>query len=188
MGPDVTVREMTPDDCPAFTAARGKETYHFETYVREQEEGRRTVLVAEVDSEPAGYLTIVWESGHAPFRDAGIPEVSDFQVFHPYLRMGVGTRLMDEAERRMAQVSEVAGIGVGLSPEYGPAQTLYVKRGYVPDGRGLNYGGRYVSFGERVTVDHGLLLYLTKRLSVGDSCRQSAAASRASHAANPATT
>lgn len=160
----VTVREMCEADCKPFAAALGKASYEFEKCVREQKEGKCTVLVAEVEGQPAGYVTIICEAGHPPFREAGMPEIVDFHVFGPFLRQGVGTALMDEAERRMAEVSDVAGLGVGLPPEYGPAFILYVKRGYVPDGHGLNYKGRYVPFGHQVTVDHGLLVYMTKRL------------------------
>ncbi|MGH3146005.1 MAG: GNAT family N-acetyltransferase, partial [Rubrobacter sp.] len=58
-------------------------------------------------------------------------------------------------------------IGVGMSPDYGAAQRLYVLRGYVPDGRGLASEGRQVSHGEAVTVNDGLVLYMTKALPSG---------------------
>ncbi len=31
------------------------------------------------------------------------------------------------------------GISVGLNQSYGPAQRLYVKKGYIPDGAGMCY-------------------------------------------------
>ena len=58
----------------------------------------------------------------------------------------------------------MAGIGVGMDPDYGPAQRLYVLRGYVPDGRGLHYRGHYIQYGEEIIVDDSLALYLTKDL------------------------
>ena len=33
----------------------------------------------------------------------------------------------------------IVGIGVGLYPDYGSAQRLYIKRGYLPDGHGATY-------------------------------------------------
>ena len=39
-----------------------------------------------------------------------------------------------------AQRSDHAGIGFGLYADYGAAQRLYIKRGYIPDGRGAHYG------------------------------------------------
>ena len=52
-------------------------------------------------------------------------------------RQGVGSRLIEEADGGFAERSKVAGSGFGLYADYGAAQRLYVKRGYVPDGRGL---------------------------------------------------
>jgi hypothetical protein len=85
-------------------------------------------------------------------------------VLPRYRRQGIGSRLLDEAERLIAERAPEAGIGVGLDPDYGPAQRLYVQRGYVPDGRGLYTGDRPVFSGETVRVDDGLALYFTKRL------------------------
>ena len=41
---------------------------------------------------------------------------------------------------------------------------LYVRRGYVPDGRGLMTHDRPVAYGESVPVDDGLVLYFVKQL------------------------
>ena len=72
---------------------------------------------------------------------------------------------MDEAEARVALRSHVVGIGVGMYPDYGPAQRMYVKRGYVPDGRGLCYDGTPVAPMAQVRNDDSLNLLFTKRLS-----------------------
>jgi hypothetical protein len=53
---------------------------------------------------------------------------------------------------------------VGLSSDYGAAQRLYVRRGYIPDGRGIIYRGRTVNFGEAVTADDDLVLCFTREL------------------------
>jgi hypothetical protein len=45
------------------------------------------------------------------------------------------------------------GITVGLSGEYGPAQRLYGRRGYVPDGRGACQGRRPLRTGMLVTLE-----------------------------------
>jgi len=71
---------------------------------------------------------------------------------------------MDAAEQLIATRATQAGITVGLFAEYGPAQRLYAKRGYVPDGRGACQGLRPLTPGETVTVDHDLILWLTKAL------------------------
>jgi len=51
-----------------------------------------------------------------------------------------------------------------MTADYGAAQRLYVKRGYLPDGRGLVAHGCHVTWGETVVVDDDLALYLTKML------------------------
>jgi hypothetical protein len=80
---------------------------------------------------------------------------------------------MDEAERRIAERSPVVGIGVGMDPDYGAAQRLYVERGYVPDGRGLWKGSHYVTYGDNVTVDDDLVLMFTKKLDHRCESRES---------------
>lgn len=35
--------------------------------------------------------------------------------------------------------SDTIGIGFGLYADYGTAQRMYIKRGFVPDGRGIMY-------------------------------------------------
>ena len=134
-------------------------------YLSDQDDERRTVLVALVGDVFAGYLTIDWSPTYPPFQQGGIPEITDFNVLPRFRRRGVGTRLMDEAERRISENSPVAGVAFGMDADYGGAQRMYVKRGYIPDGAGLRYKDSYVKYGDRVTVDDSLVLYLTKRLT-----------------------
>jgi hypothetical protein len=78
--------------------------------------------------------------------------------------MGIGTILMREAEWRIAQLSPIAGIGVGLLAGYGAAQVLYIKRGYIPDRRGIIYQNRQLNYGDQVMVDDDLVLYFTRNV------------------------
>lgn len=71
---------------------------------------------------------------------------------------------MATAERLVAGRRRTAiGITVGLSDHYGPAQRLYAKRGYIPDGRGACIGHEPVGPGRNVDIDV-LGLWLTKDL------------------------
>jgi GNAT superfamily N-acetyltransferase len=167
----VILRPLTIEDCPAISQAFAlqgwqKPTQQYLDYLHEVSEGRRDVIVAEVNGEFAGYLTIVWESGYPPFREAGIPEIVDFNVLKKFQRRGIGTLLMDAAERKIAGRSPIAGIGVGLTPDYGAAQILYIKRGYIPDGRGVFSHGRFVTYGDTIPVDDDFTLCLTKTLPI----------------------
>jgi hypothetical protein len=51
---------------------------------------------------------------------------------------------------------------VGVYSDYGPAQRMYAKRGYIPDGMGLFHKGQPVKPGRDVFVDDDLVLYLVK--------------------------
>ncbi|HAJ35931.1 MAG TPA: hypothetical protein DCL15_09580 [Chloroflexi bacterium] len=158
------LRAEDPEMIAAAFAAQGwrKPATQYLAYLRQQEAGARDVIVAEVAGDFAGYVTIVWESDYLPFRVAGIPEIVDLNVLIKYRRQGIATALLDRAERRISKRACVAGIGVGLTADYGAAQILYVKRGYRPDGRGLAARGVALQSGDQATVDDDLTLHLTK--------------------------
>jgi len=109
-------------------------------------------------------LTIAWTSSYPPFAGAGVPEIVDFNVLGRHRRGGIGTELMDEAERRIERRADTAGIGVGLYADYGSAQRLYVKRGYVPDGAGIVVDGAAPRPGSTIVLDDSPALMFTKRL------------------------
>jgi GNAT superfamily N-acetyltransferase len=141
-----------------------KPASQYERYLMEQALKIRDMYIARLNGQFAGYLTICWQSSYASFREKRIPEIMDFNVLPKFRRMGIGTQLMDRAEAEIAKVSPVAGIGVGMTSDYGAAQRLYVLRGYLPDGNGLYHMGRPIQYGQTLKVDDNLALYLTKEL------------------------
>jgi ribosomal protein S18 acetylase RimI-like enzyme len=164
------IREFARSDIPEVVAAFerlgwNKPASQYERYAEEMARGERDVLIARFAERFAGYVTIRWTSEYQPFHAAGIPEVQDFNVLPEFRRRGIGTALMNEAERMIALRARTAGIGVGFDPDYGAAQRLYVLRGYVPDARGGTSHGNWVKWGDQVTVDDDLVLYLTKSLA-----------------------
>lgn len=168
------IRLLESEDIPEISTAFqqlgwNKPASQYEHYLAEQERKVRDVYVAFVEEGFAGYLTICWKSSYEPFRAKNIPEIVDFNVLPKFRRRGIGAQLMDRAESEIARVSSIAGIGVGMDPDYGAAQRLYVLRGYVPDGRGLHHRDHYVKYGEQITVDDDLALFLTKELKKSDS-------------------
>ena len=132
-------------------------------YFKEQESGEREILVAEIDGAVAGYVTILPSAKHGPFAEV-YPELSDFNVFEPFQNQGIGNLLLEEAEKRVRLISDKVTLGVGLHSGYGPAQRLYIKRGYIPDGTGVWYQNHQPAM-NAVCEDIGdLVLYLSKDL------------------------
>jgi GNAT superfamily N-acetyltransferase len=148
-------------DKPSFLNFHASEVY-FNRLLAEQKTGTRVVLVACYDDTIYGFVTIKWTSDYPPFAADNIPEINDLRVHPGFRRRGVATALMNEAEKRIFRQSRFAGLGVGLYADYGPAQQMYVRRGYIPDGRGLGYKNQPVAPGHDVFVDDDLLLYFIK--------------------------
>ena len=136
----------------------------FARYLEEQKEGKRFIWVAYQDQKCAGYITLKMESRYEPFLDKNIPEINDFNVLPTYRRQGIGLQLLKKAELQVSKASDIIGLGVGLYEGYGPAQRLYVKHGYVPDGLGITYNCAKVEYGSNVTLDDDLVLWFTKQL------------------------
>ena len=141
-----------------------KPASQYERYLMEQVLKVRDMYIARVKGKFAGYLTICWQSSYAPFGEQQIPEIMDFNVLPKFRRQGIGSQLMDKAEEKIVNVSPIAGIGVGMTPDYGAAQRLYVLRGYVPDGNGLYYRGNPIQYEQTIQAGDNLALYLTKEL------------------------
>jgi GNAT superfamily N-acetyltransferase len=108
-------------------------------------------------------VTVNWQPTYAGFADLNIPEIQDLNVLMAYRRKGVAGHLLDRAEAEVARLSGVVEIGVGLHPGYNAAQRLYVKRGYIPDARGITYRNRFVEEGASVVVDDDLVMHFTKQ-------------------------
>jgi GNAT superfamily N-acetyltransferase len=134
-------------------------------YLADQAIGRRLVAIAWAGARPVGYGNLLWSPGYPPFRAEGIPEINNLGVDVHVRNQGVCTALIGYFEDRAREAGKpVMGIGVGLYPDYGPAQRLYTRLGYRPDGRGITYNERTVAPGETVRLDDDLVLWMTKPL------------------------
>lgn len=137
----------------------------YASYLREQEQGLRQNCMAWDGDDFVGYVTLKWKSDYPPFVDQAIPEIKDLNVLPPYRRQGVGSLLLDEIEAMAYAKSARVGLGVGLTADYQDALRIYIRRGYLPDGRGLyhpdlEHGS--VRYGDRVVVDDDCNLWLTR--------------------------
>lgn len=166
---DAVFRPMMADDALRFSRAFAeigwsKPPATFAEYVDEQSRQERWTRVAVVGEEVAGYVTLVWHSPDPVLRAAGIPEIMDLNVLPSFRRQGLGSRLVALAEDEAATRGPTVGLRMGLHGGYGAAQRIYVRRGYLPDGRGVVVEGVSVEEGASLVLDDGPALRLTKRL------------------------
>ena len=136
----------------------------YEKALAENEPASIISIMAFYEETLAGYCSLLYNSAYPYFYKNNIPEINNLGVFPPYRRKGIATALIAEMERIASVTSSVVGIGVGLYKDYGNAQRLYGKRGYVLDGNGITYQNVEVEPGKQVSVDDELLLYLVKEL------------------------
>ncbi|MGI4775446.1 MAG: hypothetical protein ACRYE9_00700 [Janthinobacterium lividum] len=66
----------------------------------------------------------------------------------------------------MNDVGLGVGLYVGMDGGYGSAQRLYIRRGYIPDGKGITYKYQYVDYEISIPNDDDLNLWLIKKLSI----------------------
>ncbi|AME24700.1 MAG: GNAT family N-acetyltransferase [Pseudomonadota bacterium] len=135
-------------------------------YLQESRNGERHILLAlDEQGRAVGYGNLLWASDYRAFRQAGVPEINNLVVASSVRRSGIATRLIAKFEQyALGQGKTTIGIGVGLYADYGPAQSLYVKLGYRPDGNGVSYNYEPVPPGSNVPFDDDLVLWMTKQL------------------------
>lgn len=164
------IRDMEESDAQIFFDGYTAQGWHPELdyymmRIHEAAEGKCVALTAVYHGCPAGSLYLYLDAKEGTFKGKGYPEIVDFSVLQKYQRKGIGVRLMDVAERIAARHADTVCLGVGLSREYGTAQRMYAKRGYIPDGSGVWYKDKpCVQYETVCTVDDDLVLYLSKKL------------------------
>lgn len=126
--------------------------------------GKCISLIAEYKGAVAGYINVYPNSTWGSFADRGYSEIVDFGVLEKYRCKGIGTKLMDIAEKIASEYSDTVYLGVGLHRGYGSAQRMYIKRGYIPDGKGVWYGNEVAIPYRDYCNDDDLIIYLSKKL------------------------
>lgn len=134
-----------------------------ENYLADQNNDERVVLIAEKDDVILGYITLMKVAKHGPFLGL-YPEVADFNVFEDFQKMGIGKTLLEKIEVEASKISNVITIGVGLHKGYGPAQRLYIKQGYVPDGSGVWFNNENIDMNVSCINNDDLVLYFSKQI------------------------
>lgn len=171
----MNIRFLTTGDIPIIVSSFSsigwdKPAAVFEKYLEEQNQNLRQVWVVFENSEFIGYVTLKWIPEYPFFAKQGIPEISDLNVLPKYRNQGIGSKLLDLSEEAAYKKSKAVGIGVGLYADYGAAQKIYIKRGYIPDGNGITYNCRTVIPGGTVQVDDDLVLWFVKSIPIQRNC------------------
>ena len=150
--------------CEEIAQGWNQTTEKYEMRLQHQAAGKSVALVAEYKGNIAGYINVYPNSENGPFANQGYPEIVDFGVLEKYRNIGIGSKLMDIAEKIALNYSDIAYLGVGLNSGYGSAQRMYVKRGYIPDGSGVWYRDKVCPQYADCRNDDDLVLYLSKVL------------------------
>ena len=140
------IRSMVPEDAKILYDTYLSYGWHpdikvYEKYYREQQEGERLVFIPELQGAVKGQCTL---------------------VLHP--ATGPGNKLLDVAESEAAGIADTVFLAVGIHSGYGPAQRIYAKRGYIPDGTGVWYQGKVLDQYAPCVNDDDLVLFLSKKL------------------------
>lgn len=154
------VRELKFEDISAIVEEEIRQGWHstpdkYLQRLKDNEAGKSTALVAVYEGIPVGYVNVYWNKEW--------PEIVDFGVVERVQRQGIGTVLMDIAERLAFEKGDIVTLGVGLHAGYGIAQRMYAKRGYIPDGKGAYYDESVCTPYSSYCLDDSLLLKLWKK-------------------------
>lgn len=97
---------------------------------REQQAGRRLLLIAAVDEYPVGRLFLQWVSSNPTLADGRTRAyLYSFQVHEMLQGRGIGTALLQEAESRI-QARHYRQILIAVAKDNPRAQMLYQRFGY----------------------------------------------------------
>lgn len=165
----ITIRTMNDNDPAVFTEGEIAQGWHattekLDTRIREMNDDKCIVITAEYNGEPAGYVSVYRNVENGAFAENGYPEIVDFNVLEKFRNKGIGTKLMDVAEKIASEYSDIVCLGVGLMGSYGAAQRMYVKRGYIPDGSGIWYKDKQCEPYCEYMNDDDLVMYMSKSI------------------------
>ncbi len=167
---DIIIRDMLTSDPEIITheehlqgwTHQKKEKY--EQRLKDVADNKCVALVAEYKGNVAGYFNIYFNTMCSRFGGKEFPELIDLGVFKKYRNQGIGNLLMQVAEDIAKKYADTVVIGVGLHRDYGAAQRMYVKRGYIPDGTGLWWQGKPLEPYADLKNDDETAIYMSKKL------------------------
>lgn len=161
----ITIRDGTTDDIPALYALYDALGKRDDGYFEHAFEAGAIPVMAFAGDELAGFALLNWEPRYSLYRKLGMPEIQDLNVLTAYRRRGIARMIVEYCEdRARMRGCEMVGIAVGVTSDYGAAQIMYIKMGYVPDGNGATYDRQGVQANMTYTLDDDFALMLVKPL------------------------
>lgn len=161
-----SIRQAREQDIPALYALYNhigkKDVGYFEVLF----EKNCVVLIAEHEKQLVGFGVLNFEPKYSLYKRLNIPEIQDLNVISEMRQQGIATDIIKRFEEiAKDQGLEHVGISVALTKEFGPAQRLYAKLGYIPDGNGVTYDRQPVEGGQAYYVDDDLCLMMVKAVN-----------------------
>ena len=151
----IAFKKISPSSCGLTTGSRKIER---DTTIKSQYDGKE-------EGVAVAFGILNFEPKYNLYKKLEIPEIQDLNVIPDAREQGVATALVEAFENLACdQGLESIGISVGLTKDYGPAQRLYVKLGYMPDGGGVTYDREGITFGTPYPADDDLCLMMVKDL------------------------
>ena len=127
----ITVRPIAAGDVESLARNVKPEPLLHEARAQLQRDGEALYLVALDDGRAVGHALLQFP----PLGLEDVPEVEDLFVAPRSRSHGIGTQLLEEAERA-ARGRGYDGIGLAVGVENAGAQRLYARAGYADSGRG----------------------------------------------------
>ena len=145
-----------------FCGLKKETAEHFSDHYK----GDSTTILGYSEGNLVGLLTIRWKANYPPFKEAKIPLIHYIEIVYEDRHKGFGTKLMDEAEQIIAQISNEVGICVNISKEFGVPMRIYAKRGYNLDGNGATVGIKPITAGQTIENIDDVFVWMVKKLNL----------------------
>jgi len=159
------IRQAAEEDIPALYTLYDKIGKKDDGYFEACFEKDCLILIISKEETDIGFGILNFEPKYSLYQKLEIPEIQDLNIIPDARQQGAATALLEAFENIVRdQGIECVGISVGLTKDYGAAQRLYIKQGYVPDGYGITYDREGVTAGVSYPADDDLALMLIKDL------------------------
>lgn len=165
MSQAINIQQVGRDDIPALYALYDHLGKSDDGFFEACFDKNCFILIARLNGQNVGFGILNFEPKYRLYQKLNIPEIQDLNVIPEARQQGIATALLTQFEEvaREKGYKEI-GISVGLTSDYGPAQRLYIKQGYIPDGQGITHDRQAVEHGRSYPLDDDLALMMVKAL------------------------